>query len=80
LPQALALIAAAVSTAALLVVASLTVFLASLAVRAKRTPGSRRATRVLEMSRVGEPQANRPPPSAAETSRPATDVLDDGTA
>lgn len=80
MPQALALIAAAVSTAALLVLASLTAFLVSLAIRASRTPGSRSVTRALEMSRVGELQANRPPPGAAKTSRPTTDVLDDGTA
>jgi hypothetical protein len=80
LPQALTLIAAVVSTAALLVVASLTAFLVSLAVRAKRTPGSRRATRALELSRVGELQAIRPPRGAAKASRPATDVSDDGTA
>ena len=42
--HALALIAAAVSTAALLVVVSLTVFVVSLAFRAKRTPGSRRGS------------------------------------
>jgi hypothetical protein len=43
--HALALIAAIVSTAALLVVASLTVFVLSLAFKAKRTPGSRTDTR-----------------------------------
>ena len=43
--HALALIAATVSTAALLVVVSLTVFVLSLAFRAKRTPGSRTETR-----------------------------------
>lgn len=42
--HALALIAATVSTAALLVVVSLTVFVLSLAFRAKRTPGSRTET------------------------------------
>ena len=46
MPHALALIAAAVSTAALLVVVSLTVFVVSLALRAK-TPESRRGTRHL---------------------------------
>jgi len=58
--HALALIAAAVSTAALLVVVSLTVFVVSLAFRAKKTPESRGGTRHLEMSMVGEPRANRP--------------------
>lgn len=43
----LALIAATVSTAALLVVVSLTVFVLSLAFRVKRTPGSRTDTRDL---------------------------------
>jgi len=56
--HALALIAAAVSTAALLLVVSLTVFVASLAFRARRTPKSRRGTRHLKMSMVGEPQAD----------------------
>jgi hypothetical protein len=57
--RALALIAAAVSTAALLVVVSLTMFVLSLAFRAK-TPGSRTGTRDLEMSMVDEPRANPP--------------------
>jgi hypothetical protein len=56
--HALALIAAAVSAAALLIVVSLTVFVVSLAFRAKRTPESRRGTRHLEMSMVEEPQAD----------------------
>jgi hypothetical protein len=56
----LALIAAAVSTAALLVVVSLTAFVASLAFRAKKPHGSGSRTRDLEMSMVGEPRANRP--------------------
>ena len=55
----LALIAAAVSTAALLVVVSLTVFVVSLSLRAKREPGSRTAMRDLEIPMVGEPRANR---------------------
>jgi hypothetical protein len=84
LPEALALIAAAVSTAALLVVASLTVFVVSLAFRAKRTPGSRRGTRDLEMSMVGELRANRPSTqrarAGANTSPLGSDVLDDGSA
>ena len=45
--DALALIAATVSTAALLVVVSLTVLVLSLAFRAKRTPGSRTDTKDL---------------------------------
>jgi hypothetical protein len=57
--HALALIAATVSTAALLVVVFLTVFVLSLALRAKRTPGSRTVSRDLEMSMVGGPRANR---------------------
>ena len=57
--HALALIAATVSTAALLVVVSLTVFVLSLAFRARRTTASRTDTRDLEMSMVGEPGANR---------------------
>jgi hypothetical protein len=56
--HALALIAAVVSTAALLLVVSLTVFVASLALRAGRTRESRRDTRHLEVSMVGEPQAD----------------------
>lgn len=56
--RALALIAAAVSTAALLLLVSMTVFVASLAFRARRTPKSRGRTRHVEMSMVGEPQAD----------------------
>jgi hypothetical protein len=66
--HALALIAAAVSTAALLVVVSVTVFVMSLAFRAKRAPESRGSTGHLEVSMVGEPQADpaRFPEEAAE--------------
>ena len=74
MPHALALIAAAVSTAALLVVVSLTVFVVSLAFRAK-TPGSRRGTRHLEMSMVGEPRANRPRTRLAPSPDAGTDRL-----
>jgi hypothetical protein len=58
--DALVLIAAAVSTAALLVLVSLTVFVVSLALRAKSTPGSHKGTRELERSIVSKPRANRP--------------------
>ncbi len=47
--HALALIAAAVSTAALLVVVSLTIFVVSLAFRAKKKPGSRTGTGDVEI-------------------------------
>jgi hypothetical protein len=84
LPQALALTAAVVSTVVLLIVASLTAFLVSLAFRAKRTPCSRWATRDPEMSTVGELRANRPKteraPAGARISPRATDFLDDGSA
>jgi hypothetical protein len=59
--HALALIAAAVSTAALLVVVSLTVFVVSLAFRATRTPGS--------------PHANRPGTRRAPSPDAGTDRL-----
>jgi hypothetical protein len=71
--HALAVIAAAVSAAALLVVVSLTVFVASLAFRAKWTPESRGGTRRLEMSMVGEPRANRPGTRPAPSSGAGTD-------
>jgi hypothetical protein len=73
-PHALALIAAAVSTAALLVVVSLTVFVVSLAFRAK-TAESRKGTRHLEMSMVGEPRANRPRTRRAPSPGGRTDRL-----
>ena len=73
--RALALIAAAVSTAALLGVVSLTVFVVSLAFRAKRTPESRRGRRQLEMSMVGEPRANRPRTRRAVSPGAGTDRL-----
>jgi hypothetical protein len=67
--HALALTAAAVSTAALLVVLSLTVFVASLAFRANRTPEMRPGTRHLEMSKIDEaqPDISAQPASATET-------------
>ena len=55
MPHALALIAAAVSTAALLVVVFLTLFVVSLSFRAKREAGSRTGPRDLEMPMIGEP-------------------------
>jgi hypothetical protein len=54
--HALALIAAAVATAALLVEVSLTLLVVSLAFRARKTPESRRGARKPEMSMVGEPR------------------------
>src|SRR5580704_1235616 len=51
--HALALIAAAVATAALLVEVSLTLLIVSLAFRATRTPESRRGARNSEMSMIG---------------------------
>jgi hypothetical protein len=67
--HALALTAAAVSTAALLVVLSLTVFVVSLAFRANRTPEMRPGTRRLEMSKIDEaqPDISAQPASTTET-------------
>lgn len=56
----LALIAATVSTVALLVVMSLTVFVVSLAFRANNTPGSRKDTADLQSAMVADFRANRP--------------------
>jgi hypothetical protein len=57
---ALAVIAAAISTVALLVMVSLTAFLVSLAFRARRTTDSRRGTTDLQTSIADDFRANRP--------------------
>jgi len=57
---ALAVIAAAISTVALLVMVSVTAFLVSLAFRARRTPDSRRSTTDLQTSIADHFRANRP--------------------
>jgi len=58
--QALAAIAGAISTIALLVMVSLTAFLVSLAFRARRAPEPRRSTSELETSIAEDAPANRP--------------------
>ena len=74
MPYAFAVIAAAVSTAALLVMVSMTVFVVSLAFRA-RTPESRRGTSHLQMSIVGDFRANRPRSLHARGPAAGTDRL-----
>jgi len=56
---ALAVIAAAVSTVALLVMVSLTAFVVSLAFRARRTPDSRTSTTDLQTSIAEDFRASR---------------------
>ena len=57
---ALAVTAAAISTAALLVMVSLTAFVVSLAFRACRTPDSSRSTTDLQTSIADDSRGNRP--------------------
>src|SRR6267154_45290 len=58
--DALAVIAADISTVALLVMVSLTAFVVSLAFKARRTPDSRRSTPDLRTSIADHSRANRP--------------------
>ncbi len=57
---ALAVIAAAISTVALIVMVYLTAVVVSLAFRARRTPDSRRSTTDLQTSIADHSRANRP--------------------
>lgn len=73
--HALALIAAAVSIGALLIVVSLTVFVVSLAFRAHGTSDSRRHTAEPRASTVGAPRASRPRTGHDRGARAGTDRL-----
>jgi len=70
---ALAVIAAALSTVALLVMVSLTGFVVSLAFRARRTPDSRRSTTDLQTSIADHFRANRPRTQRARGPAAGTD-------